>query len=279
MIDREEAIGLWRVLSEVRRVRHHRRQYVVALLVFNHLLSNSFVSEALQKGVLEGLEERNGPGINHNLIDVVNVDWAPDVQAPSLGQEDIVVATFPIVVVGILSGVAPRVHEDEGVPLIVPLSGALTWVKVREHREHDVSTATPVGSPSPESRTKDGVHVLPVRAMAHRRQLVSVRGRQRTHDVGKRQPSNRVTIRYSHSIQARRKPRIGVQRLIESQLKPLLSVGAEIVVPSDGYQLIRGVSPPAHQMGHGAPTKAVDGNLIAPARVAGAVPQVKRQPY
>ena len=84
MIDRKKAVGLWRILAEVGRVRHYRLQYLVTLDVLNHILGHSFISEALQKGVLERLEERYGTRINYDLIDVVDVDRTSDIQTPCL---------------------------------------------------------------------------------------------------------------------------------------------------------------------------------------------------
>ena len=158
--------------------------------------------------MFERLEERDFPRINNHVINIVDADRASNVQTSRLGEKDVIIAAVAVVVIRGLTGVSPRINEDESIPLIVPLTRLLSRVEVRKHGEHDVSPSTFPWSPCPQARTEYRRYMLPVRDMAHRGQFISVRGRQWTHDIGERQPPYRVTGRDTHTVQSRRARRV-----------------------------------------------------------------------
>ena len=98
----------------------------VAPRLFEEFLESPFESELLLESMFEGLEERNFPRVNCNLINVVDADGAADIQASRLGKKDVIVATIAIVIIRHLTGVAPRIDEHEGIPLVMSLSRTLT---------------------------------------------------------------------------------------------------------------------------------------------------------
>ena len=75
--------------------------------------------------------KRDFPRIDNDFINIVDADRSSNVQTSRLGEKDVIIAAVAVVVIRGLTGVSPRINEDESIPLIVPLTRLLSRVEVR----------------------------------------------------------------------------------------------------------------------------------------------------
>ena len=99
----EKSLGLGGVLSDVGRLGYLGRDRSAASVLDEYVRNLAFRILLPQDSLFQGLKGVDAPRVDDDLIDVIDVDWAANIQTTRLREKNVIVAVVAVVVIGLLS--------------------------------------------------------------------------------------------------------------------------------------------------------------------------------